>query len=89
MNKNRKTGMHRNSWICLLYVTSFIWIFPASNFLLPLTVWLMTKHKGMEIDEHGKNILNFQLSWFLIGLIIWAVICFLSCSGYFFAYLER
>ena len=83
MNKNKKAEINRSSWSALLYALSCIWVFPASNFILPLIVWLMTKHKSLDIEEHGKNLLNFQLSWFLIGLIIWAIVCFLSCSGYF------
>jgi uncharacterized Tic20 family protein len=72
-----------DSWTCLLYVTSFIWIFPGSNFILPLILWLLTKHKSLVLEVHGKNILNFQLSWFFIGIAIWMPLCFLSCSGTF------
>ena len=80
MHKKTKTRINSDSWSCLLYVTSFIWLFPASNFILPLMLWLLTKHKSIAIEIHGKNILNFQISWFLIGLVIWGLLCFIYCN---------
>jgi hypothetical protein len=40
------------------------------SLILPLILWLTNKKKVYEMDEHGKNILNFQIS-----LIIYALIC--------------
>lgn len=40
------------------------------SLLLPLILWLANKGKVEQMDSHGKNIINFQLS-----LIIWFVIC--------------
>ncbi|MDB2462618.1 DUF4870 domain-containing protein [Algibacter sp.] len=40
------------------------------SLLLPLVLWLTQKDKVHQMDTHGKNILNFQLS-----LIVWCIIC--------------
>ncbi|XMO85696.1 DUF4870 domain-containing protein [Algibacter sp. AS12] len=40
------------------------------SLLLPLVLWLTQKGKVYQMDTHGKNILNFQLS-----LIVWCIIC--------------
>lgn len=40
------------------------------SLILPLILWLTNKEKIYEMDSHGKNILNFQIS-----LIIYAIIC--------------
>jgi len=40
------------------------------SLIIPLIIWLSNKEKVYEMDEHGKNILNFQIS-----LIIYSVIC--------------
>lgn len=40
------------------------------SLLLPLVLWLTQKEKVYEMDTHGKNIINFQLS-----LIVWCIIC--------------
>ncbi len=40
------------------------------SLILPLILWLSNKEKVYQMDAHGKNILNFQIS-----LIIYALIC--------------
>ncbi|WP_242203570.1 DUF4870 domain-containing protein [Aestuariivivens insulae] len=40
------------------------------SLLLPLILWLTQKEKVYKMDEHGKNIVNFQLS-----LLVYCLIC--------------
>jgi uncharacterized Tic20 family protein len=40
------------------------------SLILPLIFWLTQKEKVYQMDAHGKNIINFQLS-----LIVYAIIC--------------
>ena len=40
------------------------------SLLLPLVLWLTQKDKVYQMDIHGKNIVNFQLS-----LIVYFIIC--------------
>ena len=40
------------------------------SLILPLVLWLTNKDKVYEMDQHGKNILNFQIS-----LLIYSLIC--------------
>jgi uncharacterized Tic20 family protein len=40
------------------------------SLLLPLVIWLTQKDKIQELDQHGKQILNFQIS-----LLIYTLIC--------------
>jgi uncharacterized Tic20 family protein len=40
------------------------------SLLLPLIIWMTNKHRIYQMDAHGKQIVNFQLS-----LIIYAIIC--------------
>ena len=40
------------------------------SLILPLIMWSSNKGRVYQMDEHGKNILNFQIS-----LIIYAIIC--------------
>ncbi len=37
--------------------------------VVPLIIWLTQKDKVQEMDEHGKAIVNFQLSIFVYSLI--------------------
>ncbi|MGA1226270.1 MAG: DUF4870 domain-containing protein [Tamlana sp.] len=40
------------------------------SLILPLIFWLTQKEKVYQMDAHGKNIVNFQLS-----LIVYCIIC--------------
>jgi len=83
-NNSNVIEMGENSWSCLLYVTSFIWVFPMSNFVLPLMLWLLTKHKHGDIELHGKNLLNFQITWGLAVVALWLLLLFLPFNRYYF-----
>ncbi len=39
------------------------------GFLVPLIVWLTQREKIWEMDEHGKSIMNFQISMFIYALV--------------------
>ncbi len=45
------------------YVTGF------GGFIVPLVLWLVNKDRVVAMDEHGKSILNFQISIFLYALL--------------------
>ena len=38
------------------------------GFVVPLVIWLTQKDKVFGMDEHGKMILNFQISMFLYAI---------------------
>lgn len=40
------------------------------SLLVPLVLWFTNKDKIYEMDEHGKNIVNFQLS-----ILVYSIIC--------------
>lgn len=44
---------------------SFI-AFPILGILIPLIIWVLQKEKIKKVDEIGKSILNFQITWALI-----------------------
>ena len=47
----------------LTYITGF------GGLLVPLIIWFTQKDKVLEMDEHGKAIINFQLSILLFSVI--------------------
>jgi len=40
------------------------------SLILPLILWITNKQRVYQMDEHGKNIINFQIS-----LIVYSLIC--------------
>ena len=47
----------------LSYVTGF------GGFVVPLIIWLTKKEDIADMDEHGKSIINFQITMFIIAAI--------------------
>ena len=45
------------------YLTGF------GGFIIPLILWLTQKDKVEGMDEHGKSIINFQITLLLIALL--------------------
>lgn len=46
------------------------------GFLVPLVLWLVKKDEVVDMDEHGKSILNFRISMFIYVLICIPMILF-------------
>ncbi|MBQ4821653.1 DUF4870 domain-containing protein [Aquimarina sp. MMG016] len=62
------------------------------GFIVPLILWLTQREQVLAMDEHGKSIMNFQISMFiyalicipltllfglgLLGFIVIAILCF-------------
>ena len=65
------------TWIVLCHASALLGLlFHFMGHLLgPLLVWLAKRHESAEIDAHGKESLNFQLSM-LIYDVIAGVLCF-------------
>lgn len=39
------------------------------GFIIPLILWLTQKDQVQEMDEHGKSIMNFQISMFIYAIV--------------------
>ncbi|PYJ24121.1 MAG: DUF4870 domain-containing protein [Verrucomicrobia bacterium] len=64
------------TWNVLCHATALAGFFVpwAGHILGPLIVWLAKRRDSPEIDEHGKESLNFQISM-LIYNVIAGVLC--------------
>ena len=51
--------------------------FPLLGILIPLIIWTSKKDKIKDVDQVGKSILNFQISWTLV-LFLMAIGVFIS-----------
>jgi uncharacterized Tic20 family protein len=71
------------TWNVLCHATALAGFFVpwAGHILGPLIVWLAKRSDSPEIDEHGKESLNFQISM-LIYNVIAGVLC-LVLIGFF------
>jgi uncharacterized protein len=64
------TGTAR-SWTVACHASSLLGFFiPAGGHILPpLIVWLVKRAESAEVDAHGKESLNFQLSMLIYSII--------------------
>jgi uncharacterized Tic20 family protein len=44
-----------------------------TGFIAPLVIWLVRKDTSPFLDHHGKEALNFQITYFLISICVMAV----------------
>ena len=66
------------TWTVLCHASAFLGFFiPAAGHIIgPLIVWLLKRGESAEIDEHGKESLNFQISMFIYTSAL-GVVCFI------------
>ena len=64
----------------LSYLTGF------GGFIVPLVIWLTTKDNVLGMDEHGRSIVNFQLTMLLmLAISVPAILLFgLGLLGFLF-----
>ncbi|MGC6480301.1 MAG: DUF4870 domain-containing protein [Flavobacteriaceae bacterium] len=48
----------------------------VGGFIVPLIIWLRNKDRIYKMDEHGKAIINFQLSLFVMAFLSIPLILF-------------
>ncbi|NNK81597.1 MAG: DUF4870 domain-containing protein [Flavobacteriaceae bacterium] len=59
------------SLLVLTHLSQLItFVIGFGSLILPLILWLVNKDKVYQMDEHGKHIVNFQLS-----ILIYSIIC--------------
>ena len=70
------TSSNVRTWTVLCHASALAGFFVpwAGHILGPLIVWLAKRGDSAEIDEHGKESLNFQISMLIYNLIA-GVLC--------------
>src|ERR1051325_3751594 len=72
-------------WEVMCHLSSVIGLFgylgmiPFGNIVAPLIVWLLKRNDSLGVDAHGKESLNFHISWtmyWLIGMMVVGALCF-------------
>jgi uncharacterized Tic20 family protein len=71
MELNQKHQMKENKQLLVLTHLSQLLDFVTGigGFIVPLILWLTKKDEIINMDEHGKAIINFRISMFIYVLI--------------------
>lgn len=75
-NKTINVCDNENFWAAMLYVSSLVVIFPLSNIIIPLVLWMLKAKDSALIEFHGKNVLNFQITLLflvIISMVTWII----------------
>lgn len=70
------TSSNARTWCVLCHASALLGLFFyfLGHILGPLTVWLIKRGDSTEIDAHGKESLNFQISMLIYDAIA-AILC--------------
>lgn len=59
-----------HSFLALLNLSALSFLlFPLLGIIVPLVLWILKRDKIERVDESGKKILNFQISWSILRFI--------------------
>jgi uncharacterized Tic20 family protein len=83
------TSSNVRTWTVLCHASALAGFFiPAAGHILgPLIIWLAKRGDSAEIDAHGKESLNFQISM-LIYTLISGVLCLIIIGFFLLALLH-
>ncbi|PQJ19164.1 DUF4870 domain-containing protein [Nonlabens tegetincola] len=63
-------GMEQNQFCLLMHLSQFAgWIVPFGGIIFPIIMWSTNKDYSQKVDLHGKEILNFMISYFLYSIV--------------------
>lgn len=78
------SNVRASGWAVLCHLSALAgWVFPLGNIILPLIFWSIKKNQNEFINQTGRAILNFQISYVLYAivygvLLVMGVYCFFA-----------
>ena len=81
---NVSTIANQRTWAAFIHASALLGVFIhfPGHLLAPLILWLVKRDDSPELDAHGKEAVNFQISMLIYNAIA-AVFC-LVLVGFFF-----
>lgn len=71
----RPWGMELKSYLMLMHLSQLAGMMvPFAGIVLPIVMWSTNKDQSPQIDQHGKNILNWMISSFIYAIACIALI---------------
>jgi hypothetical protein len=67
LNSKPLFGLDENLYLLIMHLSQFF-----SAFIVPLVMWLVGKTDSQRVDIHGKNIMNFIITytiWLVVGVV--------------------
>ena len=68
--------MSERQWALICHLSGLAgYIIPFGNIIAPIIIWSMKKDEMPMVDEHGKEVINFQIS-FMIWILLASILAF-------------
>ncbi len=68
-------GMTERTYLMLMHLSQFAsWLIPLVGIVVPILMWTTNKDNNAEVDRHGKNILNFTISYAIYSIALFIII---------------
>jgi len=66
--------MQEKQWALICHLSGLSgYLIPFGNVIIPIIIWSMKKEEMPMVDEHGKEVINFQLSitiWIMLSALL-------------------
>jgi len=70
----------QRQWAVAIHASGFAGlVFPFGNILAPLILWMIKKPEGAYLDEIGKEVVNFHISFSIYAVVSILAAILLSC----------
>ena len=64
-------GLEENTYLMLMHVSQLLGLLiPLAGFVVPVLMWIINKDTHANVDIHGKNILNFTISYLIYSAVL-------------------
>lgn len=81
-NEFKPWDMEKNTFCMLMHLSQFAsLVFPFAGIILPLVMWQQYKDRCEIINQNGRNIFNFILSYFIYSIILGFIVFFFVFAG--------
>lgn len=68
-------GMTERTYLMLMHLSQFAsWLIPFVGIVIPILMWTTNKDTNAEVDRHGKNIINFTISYAIYTVALFIII---------------
>ena len=64
-------GLTENTYLMLMHLSQFAgFVIPLAGFIVPIIMWVTNKDNSASVDLHGKNIINFMISYAIYAAVL-------------------
>ncbi len=75
-NTNDLLGMTPSTYATVMHLSQYAtYLIPLAGGIIPIGMWLYGRDQNEFVNEHGKNLMNFLVSYFIYGTIA-GILCF-------------